>query len=204
MKQQRLAAFAWKDFPWGKLFAARSNFEYGYFTAEKYLVAKYLRSPQNVLVIGSGNGREARPIYRQAKKIVCIDTGGMYLLSAQKLFKTEGIDNTVFVQADMFHLPFAKKSFNFVFFSLYSFSKENRFNVLKNIRSILRPSGLILLSCCTPLYQKLYKLEPSERAFISTAKELSREVSSCGFELLETRVDKKRPEYRFSILRVKG
>jgi ubiquinone/menaquinone biosynthesis C-methylase UbiE len=201
MELQRLSAISSENLPWGGLFATRFNFEFGYLTDEECLVTKYLDSPDNVLVIGSGNGREARPIHRQAKRIVCIDIGPMYLMSGQQLFKSENINNTFFVQADMFHLPFAKESFDYIFFSLYSFSGERRFEMLKNLRSVLRPSGLVLLTCCTPRYPKVLAKAYPWTVFISTAKELRREVCSCGFELIETIVDKKRPGYRFAILR---
>jgi ubiquinone/menaquinone biosynthesis C-methylase UbiE len=202
MKQPNLNAVISKDIPWGLLFASRGNLDYGYFSAEEHLVAKYLKPSSQVLVIGSGNGREALPICHQAERVVCIDIGRVYLMSGQQLFRDKGVKNTYFLQADMCHLPFAKGSFDFIFFSLYSFAGESRFEVLKNIRSILRPKGLILLCCDTPLYKKIYGSKvPKEVVFISSAQKLKREISSCGFELLETVVGKTRPEYRFAMLR---
>jgi len=204
MNKYYLIKFLSKNLPWGKLFATRSNFECGYFIDEGYFVTKYLKTPSDVLVMGSGNGREARPICRQGHKIVCFDIGGLYCASGEALFRKEGIRTVYFVEADIFRLPFAENSFDFIFFSLYSTVGERRFEMLKNIRFVLRPSGLILLGCLTPLYREKYKRLPlGGRIFISSETELNNEVSSCGFDFLESRVDAKRPEYRFSILRGK-
>jgi hypothetical protein len=202
--KEYLSKFLSKNLPWGKLFATRSNFEDGYLIDEGYFVTKYLKTPSEVLVMGSGNGREARPICRQGHKIVCFDVGGLYCSSGQALFRKEGIRNVYFVEADIFHLPFIESSFDFIFFSLYSTVGERRFEMLKNIRFVLCPSGLVLLGCLTPLYRQQHKKLPlGGYIFISSEAELNNEVSSCGFDLLESRVDAKRPEYRFSILRGK-
>ena len=49
-----------KVLPWGKLFAERDNFEFGYSKEEGRLVSEYLqKKPSDVLVIDSGNGRDS-------------------------------------------------------------------------------------------------------------------------------------------------
>ena len=187
-----------RDLPWGAVFATRSNFEWGYFIDEGQLVAKYLRSPSDVLVIGSGNGREARPICRDGHWIVCMDIGQTYLKSGQKLFANSGIQNVLFLQANMAQLPFKEYSFDFIFFSLYGVGKK-RFDVLAGIRRVLRLNGLILLTVGTPLYKVKYDLVTE--VYIANEAQLREEVSPCGFEVLESSVDPERPEYRVSILR---
>ena len=51
-----------KLFPWTNAYGTCDNFAGGYFTKEAELVDKYLINVDDVLVFGSGNGREARPI----------------------------------------------------------------------------------------------------------------------------------------------
>jgi len=189
-----------KVFPWGTLFAERSNFEWGYFIEEGRLVAKYLKPQSDVLVIGSGNGREARPICRDGHRIVCMDIGLLYLICGQKLFAAEGVWNVDFVQVDVANLPFMSCCFDFVFFSLYSSQGERRFDVMNRIRRILRIDGFLLLTVCTPLYKQLHP-NLDDWTWVSSVEQLYQEVSSCGFELLESVVDPSRPEYRFSMLK---
>ena len=65
-----------KVLPWGKLFAERDNFEFGYSKEEGRLVSEYLqKKPSDVLVIDSGNGREARPICRD--RVISVETHGV-------------------------------------------------------------------------------------------------------------------------------
>jgi len=189
-----------KGFPWGTLFAKRSNFEWGYLIEERRLVDKYLEPSNDVLIIGSGNGREARPICLCSKKIVCMDLGLSYLKSGRNLFTVEGKQNVQFVQADMTQLPFSEGSFDFIFFSLYSYAAERRFGVLSDIHRVLRPNGFVLLGAWTPLYRMKHALTDGE-IWMANEKQLRQEVSSCGFDLLESAVDPARPEYRISIMR---
>jgi ubiquinone/menaquinone biosynthesis C-methylase UbiE len=192
-----------KTFPWGPPFARRANFEAGYLDAEDRLVTRYLAPHSDVLVLGSGNGREARPICRKGHRIVCVDIGFLYLVSGHRLFASEGVRDVAFVQADVERLPFVEPSFDFVFFSFYSGLKDRRFDVLRRLARFLRRDGALLLGVCTPRYEDLYRHGyPSTHgwAFISDAEQLREEVAPCGFELLESKVDPFRPEYRYSIL----
>jgi ubiquinone/menaquinone biosynthesis C-methylase UbiE len=208
MHEKSLKNLVKREFPWGTLFAERKNFEYGYFIAEGRLVKKYLKNGNNkrILVIGSGNGREARPICHNCR-IVCLDIGRIYLKVAVRLFETEDVQNISFVQADMKKLPFADNSFDFVFFSLYNILGKYRFDVLRKVHSILRTEGLVLLGTHTDLYKTLYRntmahnTEFKNWVLISNKEQLNREISSCSFELIEDEIDPLRPEYRFTMLR---
>ena len=186
-----------KLFPWTNAYGTRDNFSGGYFTKEAELVDKYLKKVDNVLVFGAGNGREARPIIDRAKRIVCFDFGLGYLLAGKKLCESEGITNVSFVLADALHLPFPPDSFDFIFFSLYSCLKEDRFAVISDIHRILRKDGLVLLCCYMPTYPKAKKYGSVTFNGIS---DLEREVNEFGFSLVEGGQDQKRPYYIFSIL----
>jgi len=184
-------------FPWTNLFGTRSNFEGGYFTKEAELVDKYLKNVDNVLVFGSGNGREARPITNKGKRIVCFDYGLGYLLSGKKLCKSEGIKNVHFILADALHLPFASESFDFIFFSIYSGLKNDRFSVITDIHRILRKDGYVLLCCYMPSYKKAKKYGS---VTFKSIDDLEKEVNEYGFSLVEGGQDQKRQQYIFSIL----
>ena len=205
MERESLQRILNKEFPWGTTFAQRNNFESGYSIAEGNFINKYFKSKpsQNILVIGSGNGREARPISYFGCLTVCIDTSFVYLKSGENLFSAEGIKNINFIQADMMYLPFVKESFDFVFSSLYSFADQHRFSILRDIHKILHINGLVLLCSLTDLYKIKYKSAENCKGiiFFTNQEQLSKEVSSCGFELIESQTDPLRPEYHFSILR---
>ena len=193
-----------REFPWGMVFAKRANFESRFFSEEKRLVARYLQPHSDVLVLGSGNGREARPICHRGHRIVCADVGALYLVYGQKLFSTEGVEDIAFLQANVTALPFANREFDFVFFSFYSSQGDRRFEVLEGIHRIMRPGGCLLLTACAPRYQEMYKeacLPMDGWTFIPSVEQLRQEVAPCGFELLESEVDPIRPEYRFAMLK---
>jgi ubiquinone/menaquinone biosynthesis C-methylase UbiE len=186
-----------REFPWGTLFAERRNFESGYLNAEGRLVEKYFKNEPNkwILVIGSGNGREARPICGYDCRIVCMDIGSIYLKAGKRLFSSERVQNVSFVQGDTKYLPFADDSFDFVFFSLYSPLGKYRFDVLHDIHRILRIGGLVLLTSLTSQYRN------DKWHVISNKEQLIQEVLSCGFELIDGEIDPFRPEYRVSMLK---
>jgi len=185
-----------KLFPWTNAFGTRDNFAGGYFPKEAELIDKYLKNVDDVLVFGSGNGREARPIIDRAKRIICFDFGLGYLLAGKKLCESEGIKNVSFVLADALHLPFPSDSFDFVFFSLYSYLKENRFDVISDIHRILRKDGSVLICCYMPSYPKAKKYGSVTFKSIDA---LAKEVNEYGFSLVEGGQDQRRPYYIFAI-----
>lgn len=179
------------------LFGMRNNFGSGYFTKEGELVAKYLKNIENVLVFGSGNGREARPIINKAKRIICFDYGLGYLLSGKKLCVSEEITNVYFLLADATNLPFSSASFDFIFFSIYCTLNEKRFDVLCDIRRILRQDGFLLLTCLLPWYPNAI-----QKGFVTfnNINEIEKEVTKYGFTFIEGGQDYNRKEYIFAIL----
>lgn len=185
-----------KLFPWTMMFGKRDNFEGGYFAEEGALVEKYAQHPENVLILGSGNGREARPLTQRAKRLVCFDFGLGYLLAGKKLCEAEGIQNIHFLLADALHMPFPPGSFDFIFFSIYSPLKENRFDVMNDVRRIVRKGGFVLLTSYLPWASKAIKYG---FATCNDMGELEKEVSRCGFSFVEGYQDKKYNKYLFAI-----
>jgi len=200
MNNDKLRDIYHNNYPWGMSYAMRINFEYGYFLEEGRLVAKYLQEPGDVLIIGSGNGREARPICRCGHRIVCIDNKFLYLQAGQNLFAREGVQDVHFISADMGQLPFRSESFDFVFFSLYSYSRKYGFDAIHDVHRILRSSGRLLLTAFTPLYKKSPFMDGAIR--VGSEEQLRQEMSACNFELIESAVDPVRPEYRVAMLRL--
>ncbi len=185
-----------KLFPWTMMFGTRENFEGGYFAKEGELVAKYLKSGDKVLVCGSGNGREARPIIHQAKRIVCFDYGLGYLLAGKKLCDSEKVINVDFLLADALNLPFSRESFDFIFFSIFSPLKEHRFKVLEDIQKILKKTGVVLVTCYLPWAPKAIKYG---FATCESLTQLGEQLHNCGFTLLDGGQDHIHKRYIFSI-----
>jgi ubiquinone/menaquinone biosynthesis C-methylase UbiE len=129
-----------------------------------------------------------------------MDNGLIYLEIGQRLFAKEGVDSVRFIQADVALLPFKAESFDFIFFSIYSLNGERRFEILSNVRKVIRPGGLLLLCACTPLYERKHP-DLRGHTWMTSAEQMSQEVSRCGFKLLESEVDPERPEYRFAMLK---
>lgn len=196
-----------KLFPWGVEFAERRYTEFGYYPEEAQWVAKYLRSPARILVIGSGSGREAVPIHQDGHTIICVDIGEMYLRSGRRWFAHRNARSVYFVQGDMRWLPFAAHSFDFVFFSMYSYMGQNRMNVLQDIHRLLRPGGMVLLATWTPRYAEELtaagiRLPPDATTYTSdqqVAEDLA--ASPVPFDFLDSAVETTRHWLRFSVLR---
>lgn len=166
---------------------------------EARLVARYLTAPGDVLVIASGNGREARPLVAGGHRIVCVDLGPDYLSIGRTLFAREGTTSVRFAAADMYHLPFAPRSFDFIFCSTYSRAAERRFDLLRHVARLLRPGGHVLLLGVTPVARS-FALGPEE-AYIESDEQFRAEVSGCGLEYLESGIGADAPDYRLAIAR---
>lgn len=191
------------DLKWGPIFALESNFKFGFCDEEKSFVKQYLKPKSTVLVIGSGNGREARPISRDGHDIHCIDTSLLYLLAGKSQFKKENITNVNFIQADMHYLPYRKDSFDLIFFSLYSSAGNRRLDVLKQIGEILKKDGSVILMTCTSDYvlgNNLVKQYP-DFYYCRNKDELLKETDSCGLSMIETSLIKGFPYYRIALLK---
>jgi SAM-dependent methyltransferase len=193
-------AFPW---PWGTKYASRENFEWGYMALEGRLVASHLAAASDVLVLGAGNGREARPLARDGHRITCLDSVWMYLASGRKLFAAEGDTRVAFVRSDVREgLPFGDGVFDFTFFSLFSPLGADRFTAMREIRRTLRPGGRVLLTSHTLTYRQVFP--PSEREgwfATDSEEEIRADAASAGFAVVEGGVDPDRREYRFTVLK---
>jgi len=59
----------------------------GYLNAEGRLIERYFKnkSKQHILVVGSGNGREARQICHYDCQIICLDISSLYLKAGRSI-----------------------------------------------------------------------------------------------------------------------
>ncbi|MGD0237898.1 MAG: class I SAM-dependent methyltransferase [Syntrophorhabdales bacterium] len=201
IEEARLAQRFCKELPAGPEFATRRNFESGYLAVEQRLVGKYLKKRSSVVVVGAGNGPEARPIASDGHLIVCFDVGFLYVRSGAALCEREKLGNVHFLQADMHALPFAHERFDFVFFSIYPMAGGRRFEVVCQIRKVLRPGGIMLLMTPTPLYPQRFPWRPSQMVILTDGEmpEEIMNVEACGFRFRESSIDEERAEYRFAV-----
>ena len=195
------------ELSWGLLYAKDFNYRFGYFSKEGVLVKKYFKNPGRVLVLGSGNGREARPISGGKDKIFCVDYVRFYLEAGKKLFASDGISGVEFLQADIYKLPFKRSSFGFIFNSLYTNYASFRIQMLKSLRELICDGGYLLLTTQARHYLDIGNKMGWDKKFFSDwtniedPEQISEESTECGFERLETIQDDKRSEYIFSMLR---
>lgn len=191
------------DPAWGLEYATKNYFQAGFLDCEIKLVKKYLIRPSKILVIGSGSGREAHPISKAGHEIFCMDKIFFFVQTGKSFFHKENVSCVKFLQGDMFHFPFKKESFDFIFFTLYSPAGKRRSNVLASLRQIIRPDGMVLLTTCAEIYPSIYPHFRKELKdwFLTDDKEIvKREVLSSGFELLESEKEKEYP-YMIHILK---
>lgn len=190
-----------KAFPWGMAYASREHFERGYTKKEEEFVERYFpETSSNILVIASGNGREARPIADERHKIICVDCCFTYLQSAQALFGSEKTEGVFFVQANAESLPFSDGSFDFVFFSIYSVLKDKRFTVMRRLLRMLRSGGAILVGTSMPSHCARKPGNGGCKVF-RDEEEFRDDLQFCGCEVLEVGFDSNRPRYPKAVVR---
>ena len=83
--------------------------------------------------------------------------------------------NIDFLQADMYALPFAIETFDFIFFSIYPTAGKRRFEVLRQAREILHPGGIVMLLIPTPLYRRRNPSLPPDVVTL-TDEEIAEEI----------------------------
>jgi ubiquinone/menaquinone biosynthesis C-methylase UbiE len=109
-----------------------------------------------MLVMGSGWGRESIAIARRGIEVIGVDTNPVAVRAARQLAKAAGV-HVHFHQADLFYLPYAPKSFDFVILSSLMYSAipgaSQRQAWLNDLGRLLKPDGSVILSFQTPQFQ---------------------------------------------------
>lgn len=100
-----------------------------------------------VLEIGCGQGLRTRLMAEWAPDaaVVGIDRDNAFVEAARQEARTAGLQNLAFLHADLHALPFAERSFDFIYARLVFINLPDARPVLKMLRPLLRPGGRILV-----------------------------------------------------------
>lgn len=99
--------------------------------------------------IGCGNGRHLLPCAKHCKNVIGIDISQKLLNITKNKVKEEGLNNVLFIHANMVQIPLKDSSLNSILFiaSLHNIKgKEERLCSLKEVHRILKNDGRALIS----------------------------------------------------------
>jgi SAM-dependent methyltransferase len=135
----------------GDDFQAYSESEFvkrGLMPWEETVINKYVDKRDSFLVLGAGGGREAIALAKRGFKIVGIDSSELMIKAAKENAASEGVE-VDFQTADLYDLPFPKKSFMYCLLSCLMYSaiptRGMRIELLSKLRYILKDDGLLII-----------------------------------------------------------
>jgi len=96
-----------------------------------------------VLEVGTAQGLRARIMADLGAEVIGVDRSPELLVRAREL--NRGVPNLSFVEGDLYDLPFADASFDFVYARLVFMHLADPKLALANIRRVLRPGGRVLI-----------------------------------------------------------
>jgi ubiquinone/menaquinone biosynthesis C-methylase UbiE len=102
--------------------------------------------------IACGNGRHLIPCAKRCKKVIGLDVSIKLLEILQDKIKKENLDNVILIHSDAANLPIDDNSLDAVLFiaALHNIKgRENRVKSLKEIKRVLKPGGIGLISVWT-------------------------------------------------------
>ena len=124
---------------------SRGLFEY----EEEQIKNCNFKENREILVIGCGGGRESIPLAKKGLKVTAMDSEPIMIEAAKKYAKKVNVEINFLIK-DMYNLDFPSSSFDgiIIFNHLYAQipGKKRRVNLLKNLNSILRPGGKIIIN----------------------------------------------------------
>jgi SAM-dependent methyltransferase len=113
------------------------------------LAVKSWKAKAKVLDVGCGAGREAIALAKIGFEVTGIDISPIMIAQAIKIAKKEGLNMNFKVQ-NVADIEYPAKSFDYVLFSrgVYSYlpTKKLRMRILKKIRDILKPDGMLFFT----------------------------------------------------------
>ncbi|NQT81141.1 MAG: signal peptidase I [Candidatus Aminicenantes bacterium] len=113
---------------------------------EKDVITKYVKPKTRILDVGCGAGREAIALTKMGFKVTGIDISPNMINKAIKNAKKEKL-NIQFKVQNVADITCPTKSFDYVLFSraVYSYipTKKLRVKILKKIKDILKPDGML-------------------------------------------------------------
>ena len=105
-----------------------------------------------MLVLGSGLGRESIAIARKGVNVVGVEANPTAVRIAHQMARTLEVPAR-FLRADFLQLPHNSESFDFVLLSQRMYSaipgRSQRVSLLADLRRLLKPGGLVILSFFT-------------------------------------------------------
>ena len=98
-----------------------------------------------VLEAGCGVGAQTEPLARNSPHaiITSIDISQASLAEAEKKVAAAGVSNVKFMQADIFHLPFAPETFDHVFVCFVLEHLARPVDALRILKDLIKPGGAI-------------------------------------------------------------
>ncbi len=128
------------------------NSSFTLLSEENKILEKYNIRGGKFLVLGCGGGRESIALAKAGFDVVGVDFVEGMVDAARKNAKEKGL-KLIFEAQDMTRLSFPKYSFDYVgiFSGSYSFipTRNLRIKFLEQLRDILRPNGLFILTFLT-------------------------------------------------------
>ena len=132
---------------------------------EESAFKKHLKNDSDVLILGCGTGRESLALAKRGFRVAGVDMVEEAITSAREHAKRHAVAVDFFCN-EFSELSLGGRSFDCAFFSLFTYeqipSRRRRVKVLQLAKSILKPSGKLILhfnvSEPTPLEKKLHPL----------------------------------------------
>jgi ubiquinone/menaquinone biosynthesis C-methylase UbiE len=139
-----------------------SNVADGLSLLEKKVILKHAKRG-SVLVVGCGAGRESIALAKKGFRIVGIDIVPKMVLSAKESSKVHGVsEKTKFEVADARNLIYDDESYDTVIMVgnmiEHVRGRKNRVMLLRELKRVLKPKGVLIFSTHTRIYKLRYRL----------------------------------------------
>lgn len=113
-----------------------------------HLARLALNAEAFVMDAGCGSGAMSRTIAKTVSRgsVIGVDINPKYLPFARQAAGDEGIENLNFIAGNIFHLPFADKTFDLVWSKYVLRHVRNPVSAVTEFRRVTRPGGYVV--CC--------------------------------------------------------
>ncbi len=173
-----------------------------HFLTQNPWYSKYIKKNDTVLDLGSGNGQSAIKVSKLCKKVIGLEIDKDLIEIAQKTAKDKKVKNVLFTNADLEKdLSLQSNYFDRVIFLDVLEHLEKRDKILKEIKRVLRPGGLLFLAVpnSQTSWKKLqrsvginsysdpdHKIEFSENEIRNLMKKYKFEIQNFSYSTIDT------------------